>query len=318
MSVYGAGVYGAGRFGGSATPIPSAKEPGRPTRVIVDGWDLNQMDHDRGVAWRFRTISGWHKSGAAVRAQRVARENAHGSYAQRSWRDGRLITITGDIIGREPTAVRDALERLSAILADGGFGQFRFDDTRGDSKLATVQLQALDGGEWMGGPTASYQLQLWAPDPYRYGAVSTATTGFPSIPDGVGLVYPLYAPDGVLDYGATADISSGLVTVTNAGSAPAVPAFEVTGPSPASGFAIIDTETGDRQRFLSAVPTGAVLRIDAADGSALINDVADRSGDLVVDQWPTLAPGASKTFSFQPLAETGSPLLSVSVAATYW
>ncbi|RLV54843.1 hypothetical protein D9V41_14735 [Aeromicrobium phragmitis] len=293
------------------------KEPGRPTRVLIDGWDLNQWDADRGVAWRFRTIKGW-RPGTAMRVRQVARENAHGSYAQRGYRDGRMITIRGDIIGHTPAQVSDALDHLSALLADGGFGEFRFDDARSDNKTATVQLFALDDGEWNNTPICSYQMQLWAPGPYRYGETSTATTRFPSIPDGVGLIYPLYSPNGVLDYGNTANISDGLATVTNAGNAPSTPVFEVTGPTPASGFVIVDTDTGDWVRFLSAVPPGAVLRINSADGSALINDVADRSGDLLVDRWPTIEPGATKTFSFQPLAETSDALLSVSATATYW
>ncbi|WP_293782613.1 phage distal tail protein [uncultured Aeromicrobium sp.] len=301
----------------TAASVDVDKEVGRPTRVIVDGWDLNQWDAERGVAWRFRSITGW-RAGTPVRVRQVPRENAHGSYAQRGYRDGRMITIRGDIIGHEPAQVGAALDRLSALLADGGFGQFRFDDGRGDDKTATVQLFALDDGGWNNTPICSYQMQLWSPDPYRYGHVSTGSTTFPSIPDGVGLVFPLFAPDGVLDFGATADISQGLVTLENPGTAPATPTFEITGPTPASGFVIIDTATGARIEFLSVVPDGAVLRIDAADGSALINEVADRSGDLIVDTWPSVAPGTSATFSFQPLAESSDATLTASVTATYY
>lgn len=293
------------------------KEPGRPTRVVVAGWDLNQFDDERGVAWRFRTIKGW-RPGTVVRVRQVARENAHGSYAQRGYRDGRMITIRGDIIGNDPAQVSDALEHLSTLLADGGFGEFRFDDARGDNKTATVQLFALDDGEWNNTPVCSYQMQLWAPDAFRYGETSSSTTRFPSIPDGVGLVFPLFSPDGVLNFGATGNISDGLTTVQNHGTAPASPVFTVTGPTPESGFVIVDTDTGDWLRFLSVVPDGAQLTIDSRDGSALINDTADRSGDLIVDRWPTIPPRSTKTFSFQPLAEFSPAVLTVSATATYY
>lgn len=321
MSVYGAGVYGAGLYGvGSGGPVgpvePQYKEPGRPTDVIVGGHNLNSFDPVLDVAWRFRTITGWHK-GLGVRRPEIARENAHGSYPQRGYRTGRLITIRGDIVGRGPAPVGRSLELLSAMLADGRFATFRFDDTKGDNKTSTVQLHAIDDGGWNNSPTCSYQLQLWAPDPYRYGATSEGSTPFPAPVAGRGLRYPLFTPDGFLSYGGPLP-ATGTVEISNPGTAEAYPVYEITGPTPASGFEIVDTTGGGRFKFMSVVPTGATLRVDTADGSAVINGTADRGGDLIVTRWPTIPRESSSIVAFQPLAETTTAVMTASVAASSW
>lgn len=291
-------------------------EQDRPTRVVVDGFELNGID-DHGVTWRFESITGW-KKGAGVDVTQTQRTINHGQFVQPGHRSGKVITIVGRIMAPDRALIPDALDRLNAVLADGGTGVFEFFDRTEGRRWTDVQLlEEPDPDTWIGGPFVRYQLSLLAGSPYRFGATLSASTPFPTVPAGAGLVWPLFMPSGVMSWGN--QVIPGTLTVFNHGKAPAPVVFEVEGPTPAAGFRITNLDTGKRIDYLDTpVPAGSTLVMDGRDGTVVIDDVADRSGGTIAQEWPQVTPGGSSSFLFESLGSTSAAVLTAKVTEAYW
>jgi len=285
----------------------------RPTGVVVDGLDLNNIEAT-GLVWEFKSIDGWI-NGAGVNVDQTQRIVDHGQFYQRGHRTGKTLTIVGYIKGAR-SLIAEGIDRLNAVLADGDQGLFQFTDVSLGLRWTYVQLFGQPLIPWDGSPTVKYQLQLLASDPYKYGASSIASVPFGSAPAGAGLVHPLHSGPS-LDYGAQG--STGTLTVNNAGSADASVKFTVTGPTPASGFVIADLSTGKSLRYLGAVvPAGSSVVLDSADGSVLIDGYADRLGETVVEAWPIVPAKSSRDFAFIPLGAPTASVMTAECIATYW
>lgn len=288
----------------------------RPTRVVVDGRELNTVTVD-GTAWRFRSIQGWH-SGAGVAVPQNQRVVSHGQFGEPGHRLGKTVTIVGDIQAPDRALVADAIDDLTALLADGGFGIFEFHDRTHGRRWARVQLFGEPTVDWAGGPTARYQLQLLAPSPYRFGDTTSTSTAFASAPVGVGAVFPPF-PGGSFDFGPVSSGNVGIASATNKGTAPAAPVFKVAGPAPAGGFSIIELGTGNRVTYLGDLPAGSQLVIDPRDASAVIDGTADRSGNVIVSGvWPSVPARTQRDYLFQPSGESSAAVLTIDCTSTYW
>lgn len=285
----------------------------RPTGVVVDGLDLNNIEAS-GLVWEFKSIDGWI-NGPGVNVDQTQRVVDHGQFFQRGHRTGKTITIVGFIKGTR-ALIAEGIDRLNAVLADGELGLFQFTDVNLGLRWANVQLLGQPVIPWDGSPTVKYQLQLLAPDAYKYGLTSSASTPFGAAPVGAGLVHPLHSGPS-LDYGAQG--STGVVTVANPGTADAPVKFSVTGPTPAAGFYIIDPTTGKTITYLGAVvPAGSTIVFDASDGSVLIDGYADRLGDTIVQAWPVVPAHSSRDYQFVPNGAATASVLTAECIATYW
>lgn len=285
----------------------------RPTGVVVDGLDLNNIEAT-GLVWEFKSIDGWI-NGPGVNVDQTQRVVDHGQFFQRGHRTGKTLSIVGYIKGAR-ALVAEGIDRLNAVLADGGLGLFQFTDVNLGLRWTYVQLLGAPLIPWDGSPTVKYQLQLLAPDPYKYGATSSASTGFGAAPVGAGLVFNLFPSPSTLDFGAQG--TTGTVTISNPGTAESSVKFTVVGPTPSGGFVITDESTGKTITFLGAVPSGSVLVLDGSDGSVVIDGSADRLGDTIVQAWPQIPAGGSRDFLFTPLGGSTAALLTAETTATYW
>lgn len=286
-----------------------------PGTIAVGGLTLNLDDPgEGGVLWLFDEVDGWH-DGAAVEVDSQARSISHGQFPLAGRRGGRTITVSGNVLAPDRAQAGDAADQLAAVLAGGEFGRFDFHDVDQGWRWTNVQLAAIPDVAWVTEKHIRFQLQFLAPDAYRYGQTSSASVGF-SAASGSGMVFPLFNPAGFLSFGAPP--ASGVVTVQNPGTAAASPVFAVAGPTPVGGFAIVDLAAGKRISFLGSVPAGSTLTLDASDGSVLLDGVADRLGDAVVEAWPVVPARSTASFLFEPLASATAAELSVSVLATYW
>lgn len=280
-------------------------------RVSVDG--LVVGDTIDGIEWALQDIEGWF-TGAPIFVERDRRPS-HGSFAAPGVRDGRLVTVTGSAWCASRQDSMRAVATLRNVLPDGGSDRLTIDDQDEGARWVDVQLNDVPLIDWRNPRRVRFQLELFAADAYRYGDTSSASVSFASTPAGAGFVWPAF-PDGVADFGPVG--SSGTVTVSNDGDAPASLVFRIAGPTPFGGFQIVDTSTGSALTFLSVVPAGSELVLDGATGTATLDGVADRSGDLAVAAWPTVAPGGDRTFLFEPLSGTSGAILTAEVTATYW
>ena len=283
--------------------------------IALGSVGLNAVDSN-GATWAFDTITGWH-SGPGVEVQQTQRAVGHGQFARKGRRTGRQIIVSGHVYADTRGPVEQASRTLAALLADGDSERFYFNDTDGPTLWTNVQLADAPRIDWPGLNHFRYQLTLLAPDAFRYGETSTASTTFATDPVGRGLRYPAFSPSGVMYYGPP-PTSDGTVTLTNYGSAPGSPLFTVDGPGPVGGFSIVDIGAGKRLTYLGAIPNGGRLVLDASDGSVLLDGTADRSGDVISMGWPVVGPGETATFRFAAESTASAALLTVSLTSCYW
>ncbi len=166
---------------------------------------------------------------------------------------------------------------------------------------------------------ALVDVQLTAPDPFLYGPSTTSTTTFAALAG--GLEFDLFtdgagADLGYLDFGAPS--VTGRMTLSNPGTAPAWPQFRVDGPAPVGGFEIICVSSGRTIRYTGTVPAGSHVEIDSALGTATLDDVADRGGQLTSRDWFPVPAGQSIEVFFAPLGASTPAVLTAAFAPTYW
>lgn len=275
-----------------------------------DGW----TSPDGFTLW-MDDLNGWGTGpGPGVRRDRTDRMWAHGEFAERAWRGGRLVTIEGDATAPDQAVATLAEQKINAILADGLPGLLAVTDTATVDMSATTGLFSEPKIGWKNDTTVTFQLQFICPDPRRYGAAVTSSTGVAA--PGGALVYPLGSPNppGVLDYGATG--TPGTVVFTNAGTADTAPVFTITGDLP-NGFTITHVESGRRLVYVGALTSGQFLRLSAADGSVKLDGYADRSVQLTVRQWTRVGKYARGTWLFEATGSTGA-LLTSEVKPAWW
>ena len=168
--------------------------------------------------------------------------------------------------------------------------------------------------------SATYaDVQLLAAAPVLYGPEPAgAAVEFPQQLG--GLRYPLYtdgtAATGYLDYGPPS--TSGRFLLRNEGSAEVRPWFEILGPTPPGGFALVRTGDGSRIQFEGPVAAGATLRLDSADGSAVIDGSADRGGQLTWRDWFPVLPGEQIEVAFLPLGPRTSARVIPHAPSGWW
>jgi hypothetical protein len=302
----GTSLYpGLGTFPGSSGDTARIN----PVLLTVDGLDFGVDDGTVGVV--FDTLTGWY-SGPGSRSNFTDRPSAHGSFDGPVYRTARVVTASGWAYANSRAAVMAALHKMTGVLAEGQSGEVVVDDP--DYGKLSITARLTDGPliapfnevHW------TWQFQLTAPDPHKYGATVSAVTALASA-GATGLAFPLYGGTGKREYGSAG--ASGQATVSNPGTADATLLFTVTGPL-YGGFAITDTATGNRVVYAGDVPAGAVLIIDCATGRARLNG-ADRA--LQVAQWWTVKAGSSSTVAFAALGvPVQSGFLTVSIRPAYW
>lgn len=137
-------------------------------------------------------VEGWTGS-SPIRRNKTELLGAHGTHAERGFKDERLITVTGHHVAADRAAAGLFADDLAAYLGDGTEGILRVDDASLGSRWVEVYLAA--GGvdvTWTGGVDVRFQINMVAPDPRKYGTLSTSVaTGIP-VP-GNGLVFPLFS-----------------------------------------------------------------------------------------------------------------------------
>ena len=289
------------------------------TSITVGGVTIHNsgtLDAD-GVSWLFSGTKGWF-DGPPVKGGKTDRMQGHGSFAERKFRDGRPITVSGSVHAPSRALASSAQMVLTALLAEGTFDAFTVNDEDQGVLSAQVQIEGQPLVDWYTPLDIDYQLTFYAPDPLRYGAPVSATTGFPVLAG--GLEYDLFTDGtedtGYLEYGEASE--TGRLLLTNPGNADVWPQFEVTGPLPEQGLEVVRVGTGERLRFVGGVSTGSRLVLDSATGDVMIDGYADRSGLLTIRDWSPVAPGGSAEFEFIPLGAFSTAQLTATVSPGFW
>jgi len=254
---------------------------------------------------------------SGVRANFTPRARAHGGYTEPHFGGGAVLDLELDISASGATTFAAAVAALEA-------GTYPQTGTRPiwwripGHPLLTMAVQCLRRSipletAYEFGLASKAALQFYAPDPLKYGAPLSASTGLPTTSG--GLVYPLAYP---LAYGSPV---TGRVSCANAGSAPTWPVFTVTGPIDAAGWQVTCIEDG-----VTATYTGPLGSLDSvvytpSTGRATLNVTADRSNLLSCTSYPfpQIPAGSTRTYAFTTL---GGYYAGASMAAAwspaYW
>lgn len=233
-------------------------------------------------------IEGWFKP-APNRRRKTERQGAHGTFGERSYKDERLVSMTGSYQAPDRATAAAFTDEIAAFLADGTSGLFVVGDPDLGERYATVFLDGTDV-DWKGGRDVKFTVDMAAPNPRKYGAAVSSTTGPPV--DGGALEFDLFGGTfpGVLSFGAPG--SAGTAEAGNIGTADALSKFTVDGYAP--GFTITELETGRRLVYTGTVPAGSSLVIDPVAGTVEL-DGSDRGQLLTIREWtPVPARGTSR------------------------
>ena len=260
--------------------------------VLVLGRTLLGIVDDWGVRVSVGEIKGWW--GAPETTAEVSQRPADdGGWASAAYRAARHIELTVDFYGLDFDHLTPSIATVVAAIPKAG-GMLQV--TKGsDATQATVLQDGsvdLDRAQ----DRATLTIPLVAPDPRRYSLdESTASTGLPTTSGGLSL--PVSAP-----FSITATVTSGTLTVTNAGNESTRPTFTVTGPCPP--FSITQPSTGKRLVSPVGVDAGRVLTIDTDARTALLDGTAPR---VMTGTWFDLPPGDSQiafaATSYDPAAQ---------------
>lgn len=138
-------------------------------RAEIDGLSFDEWprDYDTSYVIEPQGLSGWF-GGTSMRRENVERPLAHGAFDARGYQSARLVTVQGNILASSYQQMQAMKARLTGLLADGQDAVMSVDDGH-TMTTATVRLASLSGPDETSDDTASFQLQLWAPDPRRYG-----------------------------------------------------------------------------------------------------------------------------------------------------
>lgn len=277
--------------------------------------DFSGLTLGYGTPYRIDSLAGWEEL-PSTRFEDVQRPNAHGAFDSVVYASARTVAISGwcfELDARD--AILEALRRQVGLQAGLAPLSVTVAGRTLTSQARVTKAGAiLTRGEW-GIGRFGWQVEWRCPDPLRYSESVPASCGFPG--SSGGLTFPLFAPDGVLDFGVLAD--PGSVTVRNEGTADAPVRLRVDGPTPPEGFDLVDVDTGRRLRYIDAIPAGSWVDLDSATGTVTINGQADRSGFLSIAQWWQVPAGGSSTVAFVPLGASNTQArLTASVAPAWW
>lgn len=269
-------------------------------------------------------LTDWERVGGVV-LDKDKRPMRHGDYRpERSTLAGLVFSIEGQLFAQ---SVQDAAlwrERLLALYADGAAIVVAVTNDLGTtSREAFVQEVSVP---WTARPFLKYTIDLYAPDPRRYGPPVAVSTGVAKPGSGLQLPYDaatgvglrLPNPDlGGLDFGTIP--VDGRVAIANAGWAATEATYTVSGGAISGGFEVVNVGTGQRLVYSGEVADGATYTLDSDAETAFINGTAPAGRFVTLSEWWSLPPRSSTVLQFLPRgAVTGSPTLTVTArAASY-
>ncbi|MGW1162725.1 phage distal tail protein [Streptomyces sp. NPDC002519] len=288
----------------------------------------------RGTPYRWRSLSGWEDL-PALDDGSVPRADAHGAILGRLLAQSRVVTLDGLMIRTHAGELGRAVQQLGAATAIGEAEVplvVRLDE-RGPL-LAWVRVTArsipVDRGYTVG-TIAGAAVQFTASDPRRYELLErTVSSRLPTDEPGLdwnttdnvdaGLAWQTTANvDAGLDFGPPG--STGTLTASNAGNAPAHPIVEFRGP--VSLPSLTNLASGDVLEYDLDLAAGDVLLVDTAEGTVTLNGTTSRlytaTAGSVPEQSFALWPGTAD-MAFRAAPGSSDPAASVTVRwrSAYW
>ena len=176
-----------------------------PTYAVVGGLNLSNIETS-GVTWVLQSVQGWGAPHGTLKPEQKPRQA--GAWAGDSFSAGRSIVLTGAVYAPNAALASDALDRLivAAGLPPTPFVMVE----SGLSRTTTVRRDGDVIETWLNQQAFTYSVQLFAPDPRKFGTPLTVATS--EFSTAGGLTVPFTVP-----FSINSTISAGLITLTNSG-----------------------------------------------------------------------------------------------------
>ncbi|MFJ4794014.1 phage distal tail protein [Kitasatospora purpeofusca] len=202
---------------------------------------------------------------------------------------GRIIHLSLTVLD-SPGTLADLLAAFQPTTGDKAL-RFSVPGVAGDRGriMARVRKRSVPVGSAYGAGAASFDVELFAPDPLLYEDTETTGKLLPTAPRGSVGIFPMKLPFGFMKAGALFVAQPAELSVR--GNSPTWPVFTITGP--VVNPVILNRRTGERLTVQLTVPTSEVLVIDTRARSVTLNG-ASRYGALSADStWFPLRPGGN-------------------------
>ncbi|PKV95927.1 tail protein [Amycolatopsis echigonensis] len=290
-----------------------------PTPVLlptytIGPWSANVVD-DSGCRWLVSTQTLTH--GPGVKTHTSERPFGTGAYRARGFRTGRSDTLTGTCEGLSWATREQARNTLLGLFGTGD--QMPLSIYNGlSTRTINVELNDITHVDvWADGLGFDWQLSLFAADPrFLDSAVQTAgATVVSTSTDGLD-----WATGGGLDWSTGGGLnwgtsgSTGLLSMTNSGTAPTWPVFRISGPM--TNPTLTDPTTGNVIAYTGFVDVGQTLVIDCSPFTRTVNlNGIDRSGALSSAAWIQIPAGGTTVLQF---SGSGAGSLTASWQSAYF
>lgn len=242
-------------------------------QITLGGFTFHSDDYPGETGFTIWEQSGW-TGGAGSKRQSAARDNAHGAFRVRSHRPDRMFTFAGRYHGSSLADVQHMNDALSGLEGLSLPVVVAWDETR----WADVEVDRVRFDPAGYAARADYQVELWMPDPFKYGETRTTVSAGNSS-----------------TYGA-------IVAAHHRGNTSALPKFTVTATSNmTAGYQI----KGKDRTFEVPGPlnVGQVDKVDFSKGTVRRNGVLVAG---VVPRTFDVKGGESADWRLWPLSGAGS------------
>lgn len=235
-------------------------------------------------------LIGW-TDGVDIKRNAQPRQQADGDFTEPTHYHSRVIIASGTAIANYPAQLHKMRDSFLRIFWDEKYKELAITNSL-DKRYSTVSLASKPSWIQETDTAAVWKIEFYAPDPYIYGAMQTASVG--SFTDNGGLDFPLVYN---LNFNVPADQTMP-AGIKNNGNAIMWPSFEVRG-NYISGFTI--SNMYDRKvTYNGTVTIQSPVIIDMARGTA-IQDGVDKSYLISDRQWISVAPNTEMVPEFIPI-----------------
>lgn len=273
-------------YGAPAPPVP-VPVPGCQVIILGNAFIGKgpKVVDAAGIRRTYRDLIGWWNPSPSTGSMEQ-RAYQSGGYPSPAYSRPRNLALKGNFLGDDPVALLAALESfLGALTIDELFPFVVIEE--GLERHVRARMEGEPIVTWRGAEAASFDVQFVAPDYRRLSGDGTAPTysletGLPTQTG--GLAFPVVFP-AVFD----ADVVTGIVEITNRGTAPPPVTVKIHGPA---SDPIIRTGDGQSMPFKITLDEGQFLEVNLDRRTVMLNGQASRRSALR-GGWATLRPGAN-------------------------
>lgn len=234
-------------------------------------------------------VVGWN-DGVDIKRNFTPRQMRSGDFQEIGHHAARYISLTGIAVTKTIPQLKQLRDEFTSAVPPKTYQPMSIQDSVG-IRYSTVTLGGKTSWIQKTDTSATFKLDLYAPDPYLYGEVRQIT--LPGGNTGGGMSYPWDYPT---DFGTPVSLQGQFIQ--NYGNQESWPTIVVTGDY-VSGFTVTDN-LGNYITYTGSVSMTSPVSIDTAAGWAVQNG-SDRSTFLSRRDWFSIPSGQSIQPSFIPV-----------------